>query len=134
MTAAATELPVVVRPMREGDRPFVFETTVKVRWPRTAVSWHEWSEVHGAMVDHWIRDGFVRVAESDGVLLGFVVVAPKGVAMLYVKRGFRGDGIGLRLLQACGYPDGGPPRALLPTPSWARWCDRRGIAWERGAC
>lgn len=130
MTAAATsELPVEIRPMRPTDYQFVFETTVKVRWPRrNSIPWGEWKLMHGGMVDHWIRDGEVRVAESGGVLLGFVVEAPTGVAMLYVKRGFRGDGIGLRLL------GGSDVRALLPTPSWQRWCERRGVKWERAAC
>lgn len=130
MTVAATsELPVEIRPMRPTDYQFVFETTVKVRWPRrNSIPWAEWKLMHGPMVDHWMRDGQVRVAETQGVLLGFVVVAPTGVAMLYVKRGFRGDGIGLQLL--------GPAdvRALLPTPSWQRWCEWRGVKWERAAC
>jgi len=130
--------------MRPTDYQFVFETTVKVRWPRrNSIPWGEWKLMHGGMVDHWIRDGQVRVAESGGVLLGFVVEAPTGVAMLYVKRGFRGDGIGLRLL--CDYGNSlngplpgakhqAPVRALLPTPSWQRWCERRGVEWERAAC
>ena len=140
MTAAATsELPVEIRPMRQTDYQFVFETTVKVRWPRRAsVPWWEWKQLHGPMVDHWIRDGQVRIAAVDGVLLGFVVEAPTGVAMLYVKRGFRGDGIGLQLLF-----DTAPKRSLapyahvkvlLPTPCWQRWCERRAVKWEQAAC
>lgn len=147
MTAAgATELPIEIRPMREADRRFVFETTVKVRWPRrNSIPWGEWLAMHGPMVEHWIREGQVRVADSGGTLLGFVVLAPTGVAMLYVKRGFRGEGIGLSLLNltlGSVYllrPEGGSERlsvvqALLPTPSWQRWCERRGVKWDRAAC
>lgn len=140
MTAVAeSELPVEIRPMRPTDYQFVFETTVKVRWPRrNSIPWGEWKMMHGPMVDHWMRDGQVHVAESGGVLLGFVVAAPTGVAMLYVKRGFRGDGIGLRLLMdtLLWRPMGmlKPMTALLPTPSWQRWCERRGVKWERATC
>jgi hypothetical protein len=140
MTAAATsELPVEIRPMRQTDYQFVFETTVKVRWPRRAsVPWWEWKQLHGPMVDHWIRAGKVRIATVDGVLLGFVVIAPTGVAMIYVKRGFRGDGIGLRLLIESGawQPMGmlATMKALLPTPSWSRWCERRAVRWEQASC
>lgn len=127
--AAVSEIPFEIRPMLPNDYQFVFETTVKVRWPRrNSIPWLEWKMMHGPMVDHWMRDGQVRVADSGGVLLGFVVEAPTGVAMLYVKRGFRGDGIGQRLLGSAEV------RALLPTPSWQRWCERRGIRWERGTC
>lgn len=139
--AAATELPVEIRPMRESDRRFVFETTVKVRWPRrNSIPWAEWEQMHGPMVEHWMREGQVRVADAGGTLLGFVVMAPTGVAMLYVKRGFRGEGIGMRLLRMDQYTRLGLTTAaptlpaLLPTPSWQRWCERRGVKWERAAC
>jgi len=138
--------------MRETDYQFVFETTVKVRWPRrNSIPWGEWKMMHGPMVDRWMRDGQALVAESSGVLLGFVVLAPTGVAMLYVKRGFRGEGIGMRLLGAiiladstdriatnrCVDSRGRGARlviAMMPTPSWQRWCERSGVKWERAAC
>lgn len=135
--AAASELPVEIRPMRPTDYQFVFETTVKVRWPRrNSIPWAEWKLMHGPMVDHWMRDGQVRVADCGGTLLGFVVAAPTGVAMLYVKRGFRGDGIGLQLLGRLFAVTAALSviHALLPTPSWQRWCERRGVKWERAAC
>ena len=91
MTVAATsELPVEIRPMLPTDRQFVFETAVKVRWPRTAFLWADWEAMHGPTVDHWMRTGEVFVAESGGVLLGFVINAPQGVGMVYVKRGWSG--------------------------------------------
>lgn len=155
MTAAAALIPVTIRPLdpvSASERQFVWETTTKVRWPRhphgggwkewqaahgddPPPRWHEWAQVHGRQVEEWIDAGPVFVADSGGgLLLGFVIVGPHAgslaVRMLYVKREFRGDGLGLRLLE--GLPS--PILAELPTPSWSRWCARRGLRWEEVKC
>ena len=137
-TADAGTLPVTVRPRdrdpaaRELD--FVVETTVKVRWPKRAgLPWYEWRALHEPQVQAWVRGGPVLVADAgDGLLLGYVIVAMDGtVRMLYVKREFRGEGIGLRLLAAAfGRMLPNPIAVCLPTASWKRWCERHALTWE----
>ena len=140
MTEQATTdaLPVTIRPVsrdpaaRELD--FVVETSVKVRWPRRAgIPWYEWRELHQPQAKTWARDGLTMVADAgDSTLLGFIVIEGGSVRMLYVKREFRGDGIGLRLLStALGRDIPSPLPATLPTPSWRRWCERHAITWEK---
>lgn len=139
-TTDAGALPVTVRPMdrdpaaRELD--FVVETTTKVRWPkRSGLPWYEWKALHEPQVQAWVAQGTTMVADAgDGLLLGFVTLSPGTgpVRMLYVKREFRGNGIGLKLLAGVM-----PGRVLpdmigacLPTASWKRWCERHALTWE----
>lgn len=45
-------------------------------------------------------EGFAYVAESDGVILGFAYLTPKGLlSRFYVHRDFQGQGVGSRLLE-----------------------------------
>lgn len=119
-----------VRPAVEADRRFIVETTARVRQPH-GVTWFDW-EPYGML---WAREAFkwedgCHVVESDGVILGFVLVTqdPAGVEMLFVKRDFRGLGFGQLLLDAAGMGD--PVSCRAPTDSWRMWCSKRGIKFQ----
>ncbi len=125
---AAVALPVVnVRPPTAGELKFIRETCLKVRQPRTGVTWRSWEAWHGAAVDAYLSQSDVSVADLDGLVVGFLA-ADDAVRMLYVKADFRGYGIGLTLLNAARVPS--PIKAWHPTQSWHRWCERRGLLTE----
>ncbi len=136
-----------VRPMLPDEAQFVRETCCKVRWPhrwddnerrmRPAVTWNEWLNAHAPVVDTWMRQGQVLVYGADDVALGFLLGTGSVLRMLYVKREFRGDGIGVKLVEAWGH--GVPMRATpplpihayRPTPSFMAWAKHNGgIQWE----
>ena len=112
---------------RSTDRPFIVETTARVRQPH-GMTWREW-EPYGV---HWSRgtlddadaDG-CKVVDAGGVILGFITIVAGHVEMLYVKRDFRGLGFGQLLLDAAGMDDNVPCRA--PTDSFRMWAAHRGI-------
>lgn len=120
------QVAIVVRPYAEADRAFVVETTAKVRQP-TGVPWGEWKP-YG---EEWVRSCLLswgaspNVAEGNGVILGFVLCRRNVVEVLYVKRDYRGMGLGRLLLDAAGFGEEVLCRA--PTASWRHWCRRRGI-------
>jgi GNAT superfamily N-acetyltransferase len=118
-------LDFTIRPSTEDDRRFIVETTAKVRLPHD-VPWTDWKR--GGLQDahSTFQTGVSRVAEAEGVLVGFALYdEANALSMLYVKREFRGVGIGLSLL--------GPLPDILQvtkaTPSWRQWCRTRGIRW-----
>ena len=128
---APAPLKVIIRPLgtARGEAQFVKETTLKVRWPRRdGVTWRGWEAKCGPMVAEWLDSGRVAVAESGGVIVGFAVWCdPRTLAMLYVKAGLRGNGIGLQLLADW-------PREKLqiiqPTPCWRKWAAFHGLKYE----
>lgn len=130
MSVAYADLPVVVRPLNRDsatETNFVRETALKVRWPRRdGIGWPEWEEMHAPLVDRAMA-GQALIADVGGVALGFAIVRPDGALFcLYVKRGFRGEGIGAELLRSVARP----LRAVMPTPCWRRWAEKTGLKWE----
>jgi phosphinothricin acetyltransferase len=93
--ARAADLPAVVAIYNQGiaDRQATFETR-----PRAPVD-----------LEPWLRGPPFLVAERDGRVVGFARVSPTsdrrvyagvGEYTVYVERGLRGEGVGLRLLAA----------------------------------
>jgi GNAT superfamily N-acetyltransferase len=90
--------------------------------------WTAWAALAVPEASRRLAVGRAFVAEAAGALLGFVLANEGGsVEMLYVKRGFRGLGIGKDLLAALGDK---PIVARAPTPSWRAWTAKRGIRWR----
>lgn len=123
-------IPHVIRPMGQADRAFVVETTLKVRQPR-GLSWREWEGLRRSETERIADDGTVLVVEADGVLLGYATAHASDhgpvLGMLYVKRDFRGDGLGMLLLAALGM--NAPVLVDHPTASWRAWARRRQLPW-----
>lgn len=123
----------MIRPPTQDELPFIRETCCKVRQPigrdgGRVVGWGAWKAEHGPPVDRWLADGEVRVYVADeapDIVLGFAVLHQQRVAMLYVKRDFRGNGIGRALL---GNP--GPDTAVAcvwPTACLRKWARYHGL-------
>lgn len=136
-TADAGALPVTVRPVNRDpaarELDFVVETTTKVRWPKRAgLPWYEWRALHEPQVRAWVNEGLVMVTDAgEGLVLGYIVIQGGSIRMLYVKREFRGNGLGLRLLStSLGRDLPAVLPACLPTASWKRWCERHALTWE----
>lgn len=114
---------------------YVRECSIAVRRPhKTPVAL--WRELHRHEVDAYLAASRVNVVDAGGgVLIGFSVVGRGRCAgtvwMLAVKRGFRGVGLGLKLLREQGIPME-PIVAHRPTACWRRWCERHGLRF-RGA-
>jgi len=125
-----------VRPMVAGDRRFVRETTLKVRQPRSGVTWAAWEAEHGPDVDRQLAEGRTVVADAGGgLLLGFATDALEALSMIYVKRDLRGNGIGLALLAGLGWGNDLPCsglRVTRPTASFRKWADLHRIPWDAG--
>lgn len=127
-TAQQSEFGWTIRPAQPSDHRFLVETIAKVRQPRE-MSWLRWSLLGVPMAQQTVLSGASHVAEADGVILGFVTEQAGAVEMLYVKRDFRGNGIGLDLLAKAADPTE-TVTARAPTSSWRAWCRRRGIEWR----
>jgi GNAT superfamily N-acetyltransferase len=111
---------VVVRPYQRSDQDFVLDATCNVRYPR-GLPWTDWRYAYGALVSYWLDNGRCVVADAgDDTALGFAV-GDTLVRMVYVKREFRGHGLGAELLGALGvWTPHDPNRA------WQSWVKRRG--------
>ena len=131
-------LDVSVRPVNRdggGELSYVWETAVKVRWPRAlGFTWPEWSAVYGPRVAAVIETGRALVIDAtppdsaSSVLLGCVLADSHGrVLCLHVKPDFRGHGLGVRLLSALDLPHPIPVGGT--NPSWERWSRGRGLSW-----
>jgi GNAT superfamily N-acetyltransferase len=113
---------VIVSPFTEAARAFVRETTSRVRWPRDEwgvprLPWGDWSYAYGSLVDLWLRTGSCAVVDAgDDVFLGFALAHGGLVRMVYVKREFRGAGLGRQLLAAVGTIE-----PHCPNESWRAW-------------
>lgn len=118
------------------EQSFVVEATVKSRypdrtWPHAGLSPRQ--REHRANVEGEVNRGQTHVAayveESQAagtsVLLGFATRTPsEAVAMVYVKRDFRGYGIGSLLLGGTGGKGDVVVRSALPLRAnrcWQRW-------------
>lgn len=126
---------MIRRPIAD-ELPFIRETCCKVRWPRPwqgeghAVSWEAWVREHGPTVDRWLRDGDALVYVEDSVpdlVLGFVVVQHGQLMCLYVKRDFRGHGIGRELIDGVGVLYGRKLLCWRPTSSLRHWARHHGL-------
>lgn len=127
MTAAPV-IELEIRPPTPEEAGFIAETTAKVLRPRDA-TWASYGPAAMPLIAEAIAKGGALVAASDGVVLGFLL-APAGVLeMLYVKRDFRGNGIGLRLLWASGLGD--PVTVRQETASWRAWARSKALEWRR---
>lgn len=131
----ADPIPHVIRSMQPADRAFVVETTLKVRQPR-GITWREWEGLRRVETESMADVGTVLVVEAGGVLLGFAVAAGGVLHMLYVKRDFRGDGLGLEMLRRLllnrdVLSTGDDVHVDHPTASWRAWARRRGVAWRQ---
>lgn len=128
-------IPHRIRPMEPADLNFVLETTLKVRQPR-GLSWREWEGLRREETLRTIQGAAVLVVEADGVLLGYAIAAGGWLSMLYVKRDFRGDGLGLEMVRALvlSHDLGNDGDALWvehPTASWRAWARRRDLKWTQ---
>lgn len=120
-----------IRPSIPGDAKFIAETTARVFRPS--------NEAHVT----WLREHTPRelealgratfgntavTAEADGVIIGFAFAEGRRLRCVYVKRDFRGNGIGLRMLWAIGLD--APFQVADDTGSWRRWTKHHGFAWD----
>jgi len=126
----------LIRAATPAELPFIRETCCKVRWPRPwmgeghAVSWDAWLREHGPVVDRWLRDGDALVFCQDDVpdlVLGFSVVTHGQLMCLYVKRDFRGHGIGRALVDGTGVLYGQQLLCYRPTSSLRHWARHHGF-------
>lgn len=111
----------MIRPATAAELPFIRETCCKVRQPRGS-QWSSWLASHGPTVDGWLAEGKAAVYVEDeepDIVLGFMVTTGDLVRMLYVKRDFRGHGIGLALVGSLPKK----PTPWLPNAVWHRWVD-----------
>lgn len=109
----------MIRPAAPDELGFIRETCCKVRRPR-GESWSAWEAQHGPLVDRWLREGKALVwcdETAPDLVLGFLLATGDVLRMLYVKRDFRGEGIGLELLGALS----GKPRIYHPNAVWKQW-------------
>lgn len=118
----------VVRPLKDSDIPFVWETSLKVRKPHGTM-WADHLREHGdnALALLQARISTTNVMEADGVLIGFAHRVRDIVRMVYVKRELRGFGYGLELLAPA------PAERVnvwRPNPCWRRWAYARNIPWQ----
>lgn len=127
MTAAPV-IELEIRPPKADELDFIAETTAKVLKPRDE-TWTSWGIRALSAVHATVRDGSPLVAASDGVILGFLLARDGVLEMLYVKRDFRGNGIGLRLLWASGLGD--PVTVRQETASWRAWARSKALEWRR---
>ena len=125
---AASGLEVEVRPPHVSEHNFVVDNTVKVFWPKgdklAGLTFPRWEGLFRPQVMTTCRDGRALVAtashEGQRVILGFVLLNEFDVVVnLYVKRAFRGVGIGLRLIEAAGLDL--PLKVSTATGCWRRW-------------
>ncbi len=135
------ELPIVIRapdPGSVGERKFITEASCHARQPCN-LPWNAWLPMYSPAVREARRDSasVTRVAEVDGVIVGFVIVKAGRLFMLYVKQKLRGERIGLRLLKAAmpGLIVGPvgleiPVTGDLVTPSFRNWCRGHGFEFE----
>jgi GNAT superfamily N-acetyltransferase len=128
----------VCPPELRSETAFVFEATAKTRWPykdyNRPVRWTEWVHIYGPRVAEMLSDGRALLAtashEGTRVILGFALWDQFDVlGMLYVKKQFRGAGIGLRLLEGAGVDL--PLKVLAETACWGRWVKCHGIPTMR---
>lgn len=113
---------MIVAPYSEAARNLVREATCRVRLPTDSngyslFPWEDWTVAYGALVDLWLREGTCHVVDAgDDVYLGFAIAHHGLVRMVYVKREFRGAGLGLMLLDAVG-----TRVPHCPNPAWREW-------------
>lgn len=137
---------VVIRPMDARipyEHSFVIEATVKSRWPdrtwpHSGLSPRQ--QLHRLEVEDESARSSTLVAAyampgqepGTSVLLGFVTrTAVNLVSMVYVKRDFRGYGIGAQLLGGEGSK--GDVAVRLAVPLRANRCWQRWVAYHQGA-
>jgi GNAT superfamily N-acetyltransferase len=135
----ASGLTVDVQPPElRSETAFVFEATARTRWPfrdfARPIRWTEWVHIYGPRVAEQISDGrtLLAVATHEGtrVILGFALWDQFDVlSMIYVKKQFRGAGIGLKLLETAGVDL--PIKFLAETATWNRWVKCHGIPTVR---
>lgn len=135
----ASGLTVDVQPPElRSETAFIFEATARTRWPyrdyTRPICWEEWVYIYGPCVAQTISDGRALLAtashEGTKVVLGFALFEAFDVlSMIYVKKEFRGAGIGLRLLEASGVDL--PLLHLSDTATWRRWVKCHGIPTRR---
>ncbi len=131
MTAALAPFAYDIRRAVVLDVRFITESTAKVRQPRD-ISWREYERRGMRDAEEALKFGQAHVVEADGVLLGFVIMTGDVVTMLYVKRDFRGLGLGIGLLTAAGALDDAPNvRCYAPTESFRLWCRRKKLTMVR---
>ncbi|HET7036578.1 MAG TPA: GNAT family N-acetyltransferase [Thermomicrobiaceae bacterium] len=135
MSVAHAEPLIATRPACADDLPFVLETAAKLRWPH-GVQFRDWRPAHDARVLGIVeRGGGIHVAEARGVLLGYAITDAAGALVsIYVKRDFRGAGIGIELLRAAGVDAGKPISCERPTPSLRIWARVRGLTLAVAGC
>lgn len=127
----AAPLPgLTVRLMGErGERTFVAEASCHARQP-SSTTWGAWLAMYSPAVYQAMDSGRVLIADLEGVAVGFAIASPDGLFMLYVKKAYRGNGIGLDLLVAMyGVTRHFVTTADQLTPSWRLWCRRVGITY-----
>ena len=136
MTAPAVDEPWFIRPATEADHNFVWETTLMVRRPH-GVPVKEWRSLHGNETTRVLAEGKTAIIDAEGVILGFVVVSARGLEMLFVKKDWRGLGLGLLLLEEAGacYPGSKDIAApvVAPTPSFRHWTRHHHLTWRMAA-
>lgn len=112
------------------DAAFVIEISCRVRMPVlyrargltdeddvNRLPWCDWRYAYGHLVEAWLAGGRCVVVDAgDSTYLGFAIVADDQVKMVYVKPDFRGDKLGLQMLDALHNR-----QPYCPTASWRAW-------------
>lgn len=83
---------MTIRPASPDEHRYVHESTLKTLRP-DGVSWLSWQRHRRHVVERW---WFTVVADND-VIMGFIGGDADGVRILYVRKRFRGFGIGKAL-------------------------------------
>lgn len=86
---------MTIRPATTDEHRYVHEAALKTLRP-DGVSWLSWQRMHRRTVERWA----FTVLADDSVVMGFVGVDGAGVRILYVRKRFRGLGLGAALFDA----------------------------------
>lgn len=86
---------MTIRPAHAGESTYIRETALKLIQPAGA-GFRAWQMQAGP----WVAGlKAIVVAVDETLVLGFALEGPAGVQVLYVRRKFRGVGLGAELMQ-----------------------------------
>lgn len=86
---------MTIRPARDDERIYIRETALKLIQP-PGMGFRRWEE----KATPWLAKlGATVLAEGDDLVIGFALEDAARVQVLYVRRKFRGNGLGSELMQ-----------------------------------
>ena len=128
---ARSGIDLTVAPMVEAQMEFPIDVHCQRTRPGPT-AYRQWRDYYDEQARAMVLSDSTVIASalSDGVrvLLGFASVTERGaLRIVYVKLRFRGNGIGLRLLEAAGVAV--PVRIVKADGGWGRWAAYHGLPW-----